>query len=489
MQKRGKFLIYQLLPRLFGNLQEHCVPGGTLEKNGSGSFEDIDETVLKELKRLSITHVWYTGVIDHATAGDDGVKGEAGSPYAIRNYYQVNATLSRSDDPMAAYVSLLERTRAAGMVPLMDFVPNHVARCYRCETVCFEDRNYYPGRSYDYDWSDTAKLNYNDHDTWEKMLQILLYWLEKGVGGFRCDMVHLVPVEFWQWALARVKERYPQALFIAEIYSPQLYEAYLTAGFDYLYDKVGLYDTLRNLLQNQVSTTAITANWQALGAHQEQMLNFLENHDEQRLASDFFAGSPLRALPALAVSLLFNRVPFMLYFGQEFGEAGMDQEGFSGRDGRTSIFDYWSVASVRSWLKGVRSGNPMQYLSAAQCETYALYQRWMNLAMTPVFRYGETYDLQHANPHSEVYDPRYHFSFLRGYQGGVELVCANFSPWDAQVTIQIPASAYQYLGLSQTGHSVRVHVQSWNASVVQLSLPSAKFSTKDGSCNGNVQGF
>lgn len=465
---QGKFLIYQLLPRLFGNRQEDCLVDGPLERNGSGCFEDIDHAVLEELRGLSITHIWYTGVLDHATEGDEGVKGKAGSPYAIRDYYRVNGYLSRSSDPMGAYCDLLERTRKAGMVPLMDFVPNHVARCYHSQTADFQPWNYYPGKGYDYDWSDTAKLNYEDRDTWNKMLNILLFWLGKGVGGFRCDMVHLVPVDFWRWALSEVKRQYPDALFIAEIYTPALYGSYLEAGFDYLYDKVGLYDTLRNLLENKVSTDSITQNWQALGKYQDQMLNFLENHDEQRIASDFFAGSPLRVLPALAVSLLLNTTPFMLYFGQEFGERGMEAEGFSGVDGKTTIFDFWSVASVRNWLKGLREANPAKYLTTEQCEVHFVYRRLLAMAMTPVFRYGKTFDLQYVNPSSEVYDPRYHYSFLRGYQGHVELVCANFSPWEAQVQVRLPQAAAAYLGVVNMRSQVLVKIKPWNFNVIKV---------------------
>lgn len=465
---RGKFLIYQLLPRLFGNLREDVIPGGSLERNGSGCLEDIDDAVLAALRKLSITHLWFTGVVDHATAGDEGVKGEAGSPYAIRDYYRICRYLSRSDDAMQAYEALLARTRAAGMVPLMDFVPNHVARCYFSDTKNFEDCNYYPGKGFDYDWSDTAKLNYENKDTWEKMRDILLFWLGKGVGGFRCDMVHLVPVAFWQWLFPQIRQHYPDAVFIAEIYSPELYGAYLDAGFDYLYDKVGLYDTLRNVLDHKQSASDISLNWMRLGNHQTRMLNFLENHDEQRLASPFFAGSPWKALPALYVSLFFNTVPFMIYFGQELGEAGMDQEGFSGVDGRTTIFDFWSVASVRAWLKGVREGDSERYLSTETCQLQCLYRRLLLEAMRPVFREGKTFDLQYANPHSDVYDPRYHFAFLRGHDGEVELVCVNFSDWDARVQIGVPSAAAGYLGVTQLPTTVMVEVGSWNGCIVKL---------------------
>lgn len=100
-------------------------------------------------------------------------------------------------------------------------------------------------------------------------------------------------MEFWEWVIPQVKEKYPDLLFIAEVYNPAEYQNYLFRGkFDYLYDKVGLYDTLRNVACGYDSATAITRSWQRLGGIEKRMLNFLENHDEQRIASDFFASNP-----------------------------------------------------------------------------------------------------------------------------------------------------------------------------------------------------
>ena len=106
-------------------------------------------------------------------------------------------------------------------------------------------------------WYETVKLNYgrdlgdgSTHfdpipDTWFKMLNILRFWASKGVDAFRCDMVFMVPLEFWQWAIPNVKDRFPHVKFIAEIYDVNLYRDFIhLGGFDYLYDKVNLYDTL-----------------------------------------------------------------------------------------------------------------------------------------------------------------------------------------------------------------------------------------------------
>lgn len=481
-----KFIIYQLLPRVFGNINENCVPNGSLSLNGSGKFSDITPAVLSRLKEeLHVTHVWYTGVIEHATKSDftaygiprdpkEVIKGEAGSPYAIKDYYDVNPYLA--DDPftrMEEFDALVERTHQTGLKVILDFVPNHLARSYHSDagsnfgandrpdatvpggSAGFHPRNnfyYLPGEGLDvsgfstethpepyseypakvtgndcfsahplvHDWYETVKLNYGiDYrgggkkyfdpipDTWYKMAAVLRFWAAKGVDGFRCDMAEMVPVEFWQWVIGELKRAFPKVLFIAEVYNPILYTAFLKSGkFDYLYDKVGLYDNLKAITQTHAEASSITGNWQALGEMQDLMLNFLENHDEQRIASDFNLGDPFKAIPALAVSLMLNNAPFMLYAGQEVGERGMLAEGFSGVDGRSSIFDYCSVPALVRLFKN--------NLSEKEKELYILYRKLFAAAMEhSAIRCGYTYDLEYANRHTPGFNPATQFVFAR----------------------------------------------------------------------------
>jgi len=418
-----------MLPRLWGNGTVRPKKNGTLTDNGTGKFSDIDNDTLEYLKWLGCSHVWFTGVLRHSTqASENGcipshpqfVKGKAGSPYAICDYYDVNAYLA--DDPdnrMQEFEALVKRTHDAGLKMIIDFVPNHVSRDYAKVSPVpghpvlgsDDDRNvhwketndffYYPGQKlvlptetpcgmnpYEEcpamatgnncysptpginDWYETVKINYGDSHTptWDKMYDIIDFWAGKGVDGFRCDMVELVPPEFFRWLIAKVKSVYPSVIFIAEVYKKELYGEYIRRiGFDYLYDKSGLYDTLRTVVEKNVnddgmpvelwqSAMGITRNWQFLGDIQPYMLNFLENHDEQRFASDFFGRSAKNTFAPLYVSLYLNTSPFMIYFGEEIGECGMDEEGFSGRDGRTTIFDWWSVSSVRRLRKLIKSG-------------------------------------------------------------------------------------------------------------------------------------
>ena len=457
-----KQLIYQLLPRLWGN----------------GRFSGIDTESLRYIKdTLGMDYLWCTGVIRHATRWGDQpqkvVKGDAGSPYAITDYYDVNPYLADyAPARMDEFRAMVDRVHQAGLKLIIDYVPNHVAR----ENVNFgQDDNttvhwapgndfyYYPGEPLQLpvpadgytenparasgnvfssaptvnDWYETVKLNYCDTHTatWDKMLDIVLFWAGMGVDGFRCDMVELVPPAFMTWLIAKVKKAHPNVIFIAEVYDKSKYRMYVEeVGFDMLYDKSGLYDTLRAVTCNGESARRITGDWQALGNLQPHMLNFLENHDEQRLASDFFCKKPEAGYAALAVSLLLNDAPFMLYFGQEAGERGMQKEGFSGLDGRTSIFD---------WCKVPALANPDQ-------KVLARYSDILFWSKNPAFAFGRTYDLSYCQ--SGSFNPDRHFAFARSFGHDAYLVISNFGHTQ-EITVHVPHEAQEYLGVN-TLHNV-----------------------------------
>ncbi len=429
--KNEKFIIYQMLPRVFGNKKGAA---------GSGRFGDIDFSVLEGIRKLNVSYIWYTGIIRHAIAGEEGVKGGAGSPYAISDYYDVNPYMaSRSAKRMQEFEDLVKRSKEAGMKVLIDFVPNHTSRVYNSATVNFTDENYYPGRTFDGDWSDTAKLNYGSHDTWVKMRDILLFWAGKGIGGFRCDMIELVPVEFWAWCIPQIKKKHKGIIFIGEAYQPENYAAYFDqGGFDYLYDKSGFYDTLRRIVRWEEPASAITREWQRLGDRQPNMLNFLENHDEDRLTSPYFAGNAFRGLAALFVSMFYNTAPFMIYAGQEFGEGPE----------KTSIFDFVTLPKVAAWIKGLKAGNDTKYLDHEASALYEIYQAFTEIAISEsVIRKGQTYDLQYANPYSEHFDPQRQFVFLRKHGKKTFLMAANFTDENVNIKVRIPEHAFEYLGI------------------------------------------
>ena len=300
------------------------------------------------------------------------------------------------------------------------------------------------------DWYETVKLNYGlDYyagrvghftpipNTWDKMTNILLYWASKGIDGFRCDMAEMVPAEFWHWATDKVKFSYPDLIFVGEVYNPAEYRNYLGAGFDYLYDKVGMYDTMREVIRGNQSVHAITGAWQQTDDIRDHMLYFLENHDEQRIASSFFAGDGRKGVPGLVVSALLQQNPLMIYAGQEYGERGMDKEGFSGNDGRTTIFDYWSIDTL------VRAAG--RKLTKAETALKDMYHKVVTIATTEkAVVEGVCFDLMYVNGQ---YQRQY--AFLRKAGSEVLLVVANFDELPATMDVTIPAHAFDYLKLKE----------------------------------------
>ena len=525
-----KLVIYQVFTRTFGNKNSNRKPNGTLAENGVGKMNDFDVATLQQIKSLGVNTIWYTGVIRHATCTDYSafgiprqtphvVKGKAGSPYAITDYYDIDPDIADNvAERMSEFEDLVKRTHKEGLKVIIDFVPNHVAREYKsiCKPKGVKDlgetddtgkhfdanNNFYycPNEPLDTsaipfpngieadnsnemaaeytetvarctgndrfdahpqanDWYETVKLNYgidycdwggrSTHfepipDTWHKMTDILLFWAAKGVDGFRCDMAEMVPHEFWQYAIEKVKAQYPHIVFIGEVYDPNQYRTYVAAGFDYLYDKVGMYDCLRDVMCGHRSASNISQQWQATDDIRKHILYFLENHDEQRIASDFFCGNMQKGIPALIVSALFQRNPVMIYAGQEFGERGMDSEGFSGVDGRSTIFDYWSVDAIR---KGFFERSE---LSAEQLQLEKDYCTILNICNSEkAVSEGKTFDLMYANEANEDFDSSRLFAFLRSSGNTTLLIVANFGETEAHVRVNIPAHAFDYMELKE----------------------------------------
>ena len=516
-----KAIIYQIFTRLFGNTNTTRKHNGTLTDNGCGKLNAFTPAVLRRIKELGATHVWYTGVIRHATTTDYTrygiprqhpavVKGNAGSPYAITDYYDIDPDLATNvEKRMNEFESLVKRTHKAGLKMIIDFVPNHVARQYKsiakpegiadfgendntgmqfspqnnfyyCPEQSFAaDIDLYHGEELPYeefpakatgndcfgnrpgrnDWYETVKLNYgvdycdaggvSTHfsptpDTWKKMLDILLFWAGKGVDAFRCDMAEMVPSAFWQWVTTEVRKKHHNVKFIGEVYNPGRYREYINAGFDYLYDKVGMYDSLRDVVCGHRSATDITRQWQTNDDIADHMLYFLENHDEQRIASGFFAGDARKGIPALMTSALMRTNPFMLYAGQEYGERGMDEEGFSGRDGRTTIFDYWSVDSL------IHGYSSRRQLTKEEKSIEATYKKVLNIATNEkAVTEGKFFDLMYVNPTSADFNADRQYVFLRSNEDDLMIVLANFSDQSSDCKINIPKHAFNYLNLKQ----------------------------------------
>ncbi|MBK9291219.1 MAG: alpha-amylase family protein [Bacteroidetes bacterium] len=515
--------IYQLFPRLFGNTSAQQRFNGTIGENGCGRFSHISSRAIEALRELGITHIWLTGIIRHAKLTSYSgygipdshpalVKGRAGSPYAIMDYYDVDPDLA-DDVPrrMQEFEALVQRIHDAGLKVMIDFIPNHVARQYKSlqrppdtadlgendnKNLGFDPQNnfyYLVGQTFVppkrenpmyhseelyleqparvtgndcfsptpsiTDWFETVKLNYGvdyfhfleQHfdpvpDTWHKMLGILQYWAEKGIDGFRTDMAEMVPVAFWKWAISNLKDKFPGLLFVAEVYQPGRYHDYAGAGFDFLYDKVGLYDKLINIMCHGHEAKDLSQCWRQTEGLNHRMLRFLENHDELRLASWQAGIRPLSALPALAVAAFMHPCAFMIYNGQESGETAAGATGFSGDDGRTSIFDYCAMRQHQQWFnQGACDGALLTY---DQKLLRQAYQEILQARLTlPALREGLFYDLMWANPWFTNFDPRFVYAFLRYSTHQRLVIVANFNKSESRtMQLNIPFDAFEAMG-------------------------------------------
>ncbi|MBV7315275.1 alpha-amylase family glycosyl hydrolase [Shewanella sp. NIFS-20-20] len=551
----ARVVIYQIFTRVFANQNTHNQPWGTLAQNGSGKFNDINDAALASMVDLGVTHVWYTGVLHHAsvsayrevgieTDDPDVVKGRAGSPYAVRDYFNVDPDLAV--DPrqrLAEFSRLVKRSQRHGLKVIIDLVPNHVARNYRAITkpegvrdlgadddtsqAYARDNNFYyiartpfavpqwrdgyqvlagenhadaDGQFVEMpakwtgngsrepqpdmnDWYETVKLNYGvrpdgHHDfatlpanlrhgtwqqhydfwqdkqvpnTWIKFRQIAEYWLAFGVDGFRFDVAELVPVEFWSYLNSAIKHQQPEAFLLAEVYQPQRFRDYLDFGqMDALYNKVDLYDALKAVIRGEAAVDSVLT---AIDSNQDieaSMLNFLENHDEQRIAHPDFSGDPFKALPAMTLAATIGRGPVMVYFAQELGEAALADAGY-GKASRTTIFDYWGLASMQGWINGGRfdSGG----LSKSQRQLRQAYRTLLTASQHPALQ-GQYQDLHRLNRDLPGYDPQV-FSYARWQDDQRALVLLNFSAEPKTVTVQLPSSLVKQWHLRRDVYELR----------------------------------
>ncbi|MBU1010451.1 MAG: alpha-amylase [Bacteroidetes bacterium] len=511
--------IYQLFPRVFGNKVSQEVHFGSIESNGCGKFSSVDHKALEAIRELGITHVWLTGVLRHASMTDYSafgiprnhpqvVKGRAGSPYAITDYYDVDPDLA-DDVPsrLKEFKSLIDRMHENKLYVMIDFVANHVSRQYHSvakpkgvaefgehddPAVVFSPSNnfyYLPGQalvtpvsksaelaSYDEpytefpakvtgndcfrpnpsvnDWFETVKLNYGIDftgekqtyfepipPTWHAMAEILHYWASMGVDGFRADMAEMVPAAFWKWAIGKLKADFPDIVMIAEIYRPDLYKPFIEAGFDFLYDKVGLYNRLHDILRYGHAAESLSICWKMLEVRDHRMLRFMENHDEMRLASSKFLGNARKALPAVAVSALMHRGPFMIYNGQETGEKGTACPGHSCDDGKTSIFDYTHMPAHQAWMnEGAFDGGK---LNPEQQYLFNYYKQLLRFRLDlPALHSGSFYDLMWANPWYTDFDPRFVYAFMRFTLKQRLIILSNFNDSDSRnMRLNVPIDA------------------------------------------------
>ncbi|MFV0564687.1 MAG: alpha-amylase family glycosyl hydrolase [Flavobacteriaceae bacterium] len=559
MQKKQdrKKVVYQVFTRLFGNTNTNNKPWGTIEENGVGKFSDFTDKALNEIKNLGVTHIWYTGVPHHGVIRDytqygisnddpDVVKGRAGSPYAVKDYYNVNPDLA--DNPanrLEEFKALIERSHKAGLQVIIDIVPNHVARNYKSitnpkgvesfgnsdnKTVTYDVNNnfyYNPGEAFRLpywrdgyqplggeqnpltngkfeenpakwtgngsrasqpdmnDWYETVKINYgispDGHkdfselpygfenesyklhaafwnnrtvpDSWVKFRDIALYWLNFGVDGFRYDMAEMVPVEFWSFLNSSIKMKNPNTFLMAEVYNPDLYRDYIKRGkMDYLYDKVQLYDTIKGIMQGHGKTDWLPGIQDYLKDIEHHMLHFLENHDEQRIASPEFAGNAQKGKPAMVVSATLSTSPTMIYFGQEVGEPAAEHAGF-GSPSRTSIFDYIGVPHHQRWVNNKQFDGGQ--LSPEENELRDFYKRLLNFTINSPALMGNYQEIHHFNrERTQNYSDKI-VSFVRWNEDEKLIIISNFDAHNSyDLNLQLPNNLIYVWGLSKTTYTL-----------------------------------
>ena len=402
-----KQIYYQILTRLWGD----------------GRFSSFTPASLQFLKSFGVDTVWYTGIPRHASGGDF-VKGDPGSPYAVHDWKDVNPYfVAPGEDALGGFDALVRRTHDAGLKVCIDYIPNHVSRDYRG-----------PIPHYDWcdgDWTDTLKVDWTRPDTLKEMTEVVKFWARRGVDAFRCDMVELVDSGLLGRLIAEVKSEFPGVQFVAEVYGKQNYDRYLAAGFDFLYDKSGSYDILRAIFECGRSARELTGNWQWLAHRQERMLNFLENHDEQRLRH-WTGGKPYWA--AVAFSMLFNNAPYMIYFGQEAGEDAAE-----GAQGRTSIFN-WSKPVHAGAIAAYAASGDIEALNEEEQAIFLRYKELLSHAHEDTFCCGRVWDLCYCQQQSGGgFNPDVHFAFLRYTPDGkARAVFCNFSPEKTTVRLTVP---------------------------------------------------
>lgn len=555
--KEQKKVVYQVFPRLFGNENTNNKPWGTIEENGVGKFNDFSEKALQEIKGLGVTHIWYTGVLHHATITDytkygisnddpDIVKGRAGSPYAVKDYYNVDPDLA--EDPshrLEEFEQLIERTHKIGMKVIIDIIPNHIARNYKGSSnpkgvsdfgkhddktkVYSRDNNFYyivgekfkvplwkngyqPLGGEDHpladgkfeenpakwtgngsrlaqpdanDWYETVKINYGVQpdgtkdfqelpegfnkkgyeahvafwkdkdvpDSWIKFKDIAFYWLEKGVDGLRFDMAEMVPVEFWSYMNSAIKVQFPDAFLLAEVYNPSLYRDYLHLGkMDYLYDKVAFYDSIKHIVKGYGWTDHMPKVQEDIADIEHHMIHFLENHDEQRIASPDFAGSAIKGKPAMVVSTTISTSPTLIYFGQEVGEPGTENAGH-GSPTRTSIYDYIGVPHHQRWMNNKQFDGGQ--LNESEKELRNFYKRLLNFTIKSsalMGNYTEIHNFNRAN--SKNYNHRV-FSFVRWSKDEKLIIVSNFDAEESyEFELKLPESVIALWNLKEGKYQV-----------------------------------
>ena len=275
-----------------------------------GTFSAFEQHIPR-LQELGVDILWFMPI---QTIGEVERKGTLGSYYSIQNYTEVNSEFGTLED----FKSVVNKAHALGMKVILDWVANHSSR----DAVWLENDDWYVTDSLGnivapYDWSDVAKLNYENDDMRHAMIQSMLWWVrEADIDGFRCDVANEVPTDFWERATDSLKALKPDIFMLAEAEEPGLnikaFDAYYAWDFHHKMNMVaqgdGNVDSLRaslNKMNTRFDDRAIP-------------MYFTSNHDENSWNGTEFERMGSATSTFAALSYVLPGMP-LIYNGQEVG--------------------------------------------------------------------------------------------------------------------------------------------------------------------------
>ena len=272
------------------------------------------EAHLPELKDLGVEIIWFMPIQE---IGVEGRKGTLGSYYAIKDYCSFNHEFGTRED----FVSFVNRAHELGMKVILDWVANHTAPDSEwTKREGWHYRDSLGNLMVQYDWTDIAKLNYENEDMRKEMLKAMHFWMDEiGIDGFRCDVAGEVPTDFWEMAMADLRLTHPDMFTLAEN-NDKAQE--LTASAFNMYYGWDLQNTMRKLAKGEISVDDLWSFFEqqdTLIRKEAIRMNFTSNHDENSWnGTEFEWFGEEGAATYAAFPYVIPGMP-LIYTGQEFG--------------------------------------------------------------------------------------------------------------------------------------------------------------------------
>ena len=279
-----------------------------------GTFQGV-EAQLPRLKDLGVDILWLMPMYE---IGSVERKGSLGSYYAISDYKKVNPEFGTMED----FEHLLAAAHETGFKVILDWVANQTAPDHvwmEGQPADFYERDSLGNAIWEYDWTDTRSLNYDNKEVWAAQEDAMRFWLEKGVDGFRYDAAGEMPADFWLDVLPRINADYPEAYLLAEAERVNLSDPLATFDANYAWE---LHHLLNDLAQGK-KTVADLKDYVARDAqnfpHEAYRLMFTSNHDENSWAGTDFEREGIFANACAVLCFTLPQGQPLIYTGQEIG--------------------------------------------------------------------------------------------------------------------------------------------------------------------------